>query len=153
MWPLGWLVFWFCPLPMTFTWLLPHPPMEELLPLPLELFLLLPLPWIMDDCVANAPSNDVFDLLILCSWLMSEACNSSMVNTDRVFVFFQGHNQGFKSLGKTSENFFNHPLAFYVFSKRFQLIYQTNKSVVEWVYLLCIFHWQRFKTSSQNLQP
>ena len=42
----------------------------------------LSLPWLMDDCAANAPSNDVCDLLILCSWFMSEACNSSMENVD-----------------------------------------------------------------------
>ena len=45
--------------------LLRHP-LEKFLPLPLQLFLSLPIPRIMDDCARNAPSNDVFDLLILC---------------------------------------------------------------------------------------
>ena len=44
-----------------------QPPLEKFLPLPLELFLPLSLPRLMDDCVANAPSNDVLDLLIFCS--------------------------------------------------------------------------------------
>ena len=51
----------------TFAGLLPRPPLEELLPLPLELFLPLPLPRLMDDYAVNAPSNDVFVMLILCS--------------------------------------------------------------------------------------
>ena len=49
----------FSPLPATFTELLPRPPLKELISLPLKLFPPLPLPWLMDDCVVNALSNDV----------------------------------------------------------------------------------------------
>ena len=52
---------------MTFVGPLLCPPLEKIIPLPLELYLPVPLPWITDDCAANASSNDVFDLLILCS--------------------------------------------------------------------------------------
>ena len=55
-----------CP-PATFEGLRLRPPLDEVLPLPLELFLPLPLPRLMDDCAANAPSNDIFVLLIRCS--------------------------------------------------------------------------------------
>ena len=55
------------PLLETFTGLLFHPPLEELLPLPLEFYVPLPLLGIMDNYDVNAPSNDAFDILILCS--------------------------------------------------------------------------------------
>ena len=71
LWPLGWLGFRLSTLPPTFVGLLPRPPLEELLPLPLKLFLPLPLPWLMDDCAANAPSNDACVLLSLSSWLQT----------------------------------------------------------------------------------
>ena len=53
------------------------------------------------------------------------------------FVCFQFHNQGFKFFGKTSKNFFSNHFVFFIFSMRFQLIYQTNNYSVEWFYSLC----------------
>ena len=54
-------------LPMTFAGLLSCPPLGELILLPLCLFLPLHIPQLMDNCATNAPSNDAFFLLIMCS--------------------------------------------------------------------------------------
>ena len=74
----------------------------------------LPLPRLMDECDANAPSNDVIYILILCSWLMR---GLQIINGKHrhIFVFFQGHNQGFKFLGNISKKFFNDSSILYIF--------------------------------------
>ena len=69
-----------------------------------------------------------------------------------MFGFFQGYDQWFKYLGKTSTNFFNNPYLFYIFSMRFQFIYQPINSSIEWVYEICEFHQKKFKLPSKNLQ-
>ena len=79
LWPLSLLEFLFRPLRAKFAGLLLHHTLEKNIPLTLELDPPLPLPWIIDGCVVHAPSNDVFDIPIPCSWLMTQAYNSSMV--------------------------------------------------------------------------